>query len=441
MLAVLLLATFAAPVSAQTPPRPEPTGASVITEVHRLGFRVSAVAIEYSQVVALPESGIPSAAFDVTVERNGITGPRTVINAYASRSPSTTDARVPGRFLILELDPADPNAGAGFDAAGLVVGSYTVTQTQDIVGPGGSVRLAAGAPLVSSGVINPVVDEFADLSITGTSGAVLPYRLFSPDAAGIRADRAGGQVRGKTYPLVVFLHGAGERGTNNVAQLVANEGAMAFARPDRQASDPSFVLAPQASFGQLWTTPAVKSALLELIEDAIDQYAIDPDRVYLTGLSLGGNGTFDLLSTRPDLFAAAIPVCGWGDATNADVFAHIPIWATHSIDDPIVPYGGNATFDATAEIIDAIEAGGTPVTRGEWPGNLDDAAARAAAGDLVDEAQAAGSHTLFTTWPAGTSVGPVEVPAFIWPHFAWVPTYSNDVILDWLFSQRRDPAN
>ena len=108
--------------------------------------------------------------------------------------------------------------------------------------------------------------------------------------------------------------------------------------------------------------------------------------------------------------------------------APVPLWLTHAADDPVVPYAGSV------DIANAIEATGAPVTRGEWAGDnsrgpAQDRAAEAAARDLLARARRARSHTLFTTYTAGT----VAVNA----HFSWGPMYETDAMLDWLFDQER----
>jgi predicted peptidase len=400
----------------------------VITEVHQLGFRVSAVAVEYSSTLSLAGSQVPPSAFEVVAQLGTDTGPRTVVNAYTNRVASTTDRPMPGQFVILELDPDDPNASVTYDDNGTQLhpleGAYTVTQVEDLIGPNGKVRVPGpGDPISNEGLINPVVDDFEAASYTGTSGTTLQYRLFSPDAPGLRGD-AGDVQQGRTYPLVVFLHGGGERGSNNITQIVANEGAVAFARPERQATDPSFVLAPQAPAGTLWTTPHVLASLEELIQHTIESYPIDTDRIYVTGLSLGAWGMYNgLFPNNPSLFAGGIAIAGLGNPALAPSYAHVPIWATHSRDDGVLPWF------FTDNIMTAIEDSGAVVTRAEWAGNLDKDAAEEAARSQVAAAAETGSHTLFTTFTAGTT--PFN------PHFSWVPTYSNDVILDWLFDQSR----
>lgn len=230
------------------------------------------------------------------------------------------------------------------------------------------------------------------------------------------------QNAGLAGRLVVFLHGGGERGANNVTQITANQGAVAFADPARQERHPSFVLAAQVPVGSAWTTPAVQSALIALIDQIAGNYPIDTDRLYLTGLSLGGIGTFDILTRYPDKFAGALPIASTGDPARMPLIRDVPIWANHSIDDPTVNY-----TTGTLALMNALDAAGALVTRGQWAANLPDRQAEAEALRLWAQAEANGSHTLFTTYTAGTT--PVSA------HWSWVPTYLNDVMIDWLFAQ------
>jgi predicted peptidase len=258
------------------------------------------------------------------------------------------------------------------------------------------------------------------MSFTDSAGTTLNFRLFQPEPF-----RRNPQS-GRTYPLVVFLHGGGERGLNNITQITANQGAVAFADPERQASDPSFVLAPQVPTPRTnnWTTPAIQAALLELIDAVTTSYPINQDRLYLSGLSMGAFGSFDLLPRYPDKFAAALLIAGGGNTEQMPLITGLPMWITHSIDDPTVNYVTGSLAN-----VNALEAAGARVTRGAWPGNLPERTAEAEARRLWRMAERNDSHILFTTYLAGTT--PVN------PHWSWVPTYSNDVMLDWLFSQRR----
>ena len=398
----------------------------VITEVTPLGWRVVAVAIEYRERIDLGRAEIPTSAFTVAATINNTTANRTVVAVYTNDDPEV-DRRgtrgEAGRYLIIELNPSDPNANALIFSGGInnpvpLVGAYSVTQNADVVDDRGRVRVPdTPFAITNQGQINPIVDDFLSLSYTDSAGTRLNFRLYQPQARPARR-RAG-------FPLVVFLHGGGERGANNITQITANQGAVAFARPERQARNPSYVLAPQVPVGSSWTTPAIQAALLELIGRVVDGYPIDEDRLYLTGLSLGGIGSFDILPKYPDLFAGALLIAATGDPARMPLMVDVPVWATHSIDDPTVNYS-----TGTLALINALEAAGAVVTRGEWAGNLPEGEAEAQALRLWRQAEARDSHTLLTTYTAGTT--PVSA------HWSWVPTYLNDVMIDWLFTQDLD---
>ena len=174
----------------------------------------------------------------------------------------------------------------------------------------------------------------------------MPYRLFIPS----------GYNSNTSYPLVLFLHGAGERGTDNNAQLNANQGATLWAETANQASYPCFVVAPQCPADKQWVntnwslgsysiTNVPMSTELKMVKDIIEtlqtQYNIDPSRLYITGLSMGGYGTWDFILRYPTMFKAAIPICGAGDPSKASLIGTMPLRVFHSSDDPTVPVAGS----------------------------------------------------------------------------------------------------
>lgn len=449
--AAALLLVGSVPVPATAGPAPEVArGPAAVVEVDvvapvgPLGAAVTAVALELDRTVSAPYTDLDEAAFAVSATLEDVTAPRTVTRAYLSETAEPGTPRARGRFVVVEVSPDDPNAGVLRYDGTLnhrlpLESAYLVQVLDDVVDRRGRVLLGAtGDALAADDVVLPVVDDFAFRATTGSSGVTLRYGLFSPGrdrSPGSPGHHRGGSPDATRYPLVVALHGSGERGTDGTTPLLANELGVAFAKPSRQASDPSFVLVPQApppsvqpvEPGQsVWEVPGVQEALLELVERTVATSPVDPDRVYLTGLSMGSMGTFDILPKRPDLFAAALPVTGYADLASAPVLRDIPIWATHSVDDTTVLFDRP---DSDWNLMAAIEATGTPVTRDAWAANLPDEENEANARAQWDRAEAAGSHTLFTAWTAGTT--PVN------PHFAWVPTYSNDVMVDWLFSHVR----
>jgi len=194
--------------------------------------------------------------------------------------------------------------------------------------------------------------------ITGTSGGIV-YRLYIPRAYNPNV----------SYPMVVFLHGAGERGSNNTSQMT--EWPLLFAQDSNQVRWPSFVLAPQCPYDQQWvntpwgsgsysTDNISISSGLTAVNDIIGQiqssYNINSNKLYLTGLSMGGYGTWDFISRYPSKFAAAIPICGGGDPTKASIIKNIPLRFYHSNDDGVVPVSGSRDMNNALIAVNATDA-------------------------------------------------------------------------------------
>ncbi len=224
-----------------------------------------------------------------------------------------------------------------------------------------------------------------------TSGAnSLPYRLLKP--------KGYESVDEERYPLVIFLHGIGERGTDNRRQLA--NGVEEFCKDEFRDKHPCFLIVPQCPPNDTWSSirdpkgpssfaenPNMPGALvLQLIEATCTEYRIDMDRIYITGISMGGYGTWDLICRQPEMFAAAIPVCGGGDPQQADKLVGLPIWAFHGESDNLIP--PNRSRDMVAAIRDA---GGEP------------------------------------RYTEHAGVG----------HDAWTPTYKDPEVLEWLFQQKK----
>jgi len=232
---------------------------------------------------------------------------------------------------------------------------------------------------------------------TDSMGNQLPYQLMTTALQATRSLPPATQ-RSQSYPLVIFLHGSGERGTQNHEQM--RNGVHAFCEKWVREKYPHYLLVPQCPTEQRWggtskdwqslyqPTPTVPGRMvLELIEKTLREHPdIDPKRVYITGLSMGGFGTFDLLTRRPDLFAAGLPLCGGGDPKFADRIKNIPIWVFHgSLDEAVLPR-------CSRQIVDALEKAGGKV-----------------------------KYTEYSTMQ----------------HAIWDVTYYNPAVLEWLFAQRR----
>lgn len=217
--------------------------------------------------------------------------------------------------------------------------------------------LAAAGPLhaqgaaVETGFLNAVA-RMGDQS--------MPYVVYVPRD----------YVAEKQWPVILFLHGAGERGDNGLAQTGTGIGTAIRRNPERF---PCLVVMPQCPNGRGWgarignlvdESPETAQLALAALDATMKRYRCDPDRVYLTGLSLGGFGSWYIAAKNPQRFAAVIPVCGGGDpAQMAGPLKDLPIWAFHGDQD-------QAVLPARSrEMVEAIKAaGGTKVKYTEYPG-------------------------------------------------------------------------
>ena len=221
------------------------------------------------------------------------------------------------------------------------------------------------------------VDSMLPRTFVASSGDTLPYRIFIPEM----------QSSGRHHPLVIFLHGGTGSGVDNVSQISGanRRGAQVWIQAGNQARHPCFVLAPQLPKGWRWDTVGYSQvslyaeALVELLVELKSEFPIDENRVYLTGQSLGGWGTWDLIAKRPGLFAAAVPVCGGGDPSSVDDLQSISVWAFHGRLDSQVP------VERSREMVAALREAGATVRYTEYKTLGHDVWDRAyAEGDLVD---------------------------------------------------------
>ena len=183
---------------------------------------------------------------------------------------------------------------------------------------------------------------------------------------------------GKRWPLLLFLHGAGERGDD--LELVKRHGPPKLIEQGKDF--PLVVVSPQCPAGERWNVFALEALLDQVMRD----HRIDPDRVYLTGLSMGGFGVWGLALRNPDRYAAIIPICGGGEARYAAALRDLPVWAFHGDRDEIV------ALQRSQEMVDAIRA--------------------------------AGGSPRFTVYPGVA-------------HDSWTATYENPDVFTWLLEQRR----
>ncbi len=180
-------------------------------------------------------------------------------------------------------------------------------------------------------------------------------------------------------PLLLFLHGAGERGSD--LQIVKKHGLPKLIEEGKDFS--ILVVSPQCPLNKRWDT----DELIALLDYIIENYKVDENRIYVTGLSMGGNGTWRLAAKIPDRLAAVIPICGWSDLFEVCMIGKLPVWAFHGAKDKVVP------VKATEE--------------------------------LVERLKTCGGNVKLTIYPDAE-------------HDSWTETYNNPEIYEWLLEQSLD---
>jgi len=160
----------------------------------------------------------------------------------------------------------------------------------------------------------------------------------------------------RRWPLVVFLHGMGERGDDG---LIQSEVGIGTAIRRNEGRFPCIVVMPQCPDDRKWTDAFdhIDRAIAGVSKD----YTIDPDRMLLTGLSMGGFGTWSYGAEHADRFAALMPICGGGNVEDAPALATLPIWAFHGGSDETVPP------QRSREMVEAVEAAGGDIRYTEYP--------------------------------------------------------------------------
>lgn len=184
----------------------------------------------------------------------------------------------------------------------------------------------------------------------------------------------------KAWPLMVFLHGAGERGSD--INKVKVHGPAKLVEQGKEM--PFIVVSPQCPEGQWWSNRG--ETVMALVDEIAEKYRVDPKRVYLTGLSMGGFGTWSIASTYPNRFAAIVPICGGGQPYLAGNLKSIPVWAFHGGKDPVVPVAESER--------------------------------------MVEAVKKSGGNAKLTIYPEAQ-------------HDSWTETYNNPELYDWLLKQSK----
>ncbi|MHC4345327.1 MAG: carboxylesterase family protein [Planctomycetota bacterium] len=196
------------------------------------------------------------------------------------------------------------------------------------------------------------------------------YLLFLP---------AGYGENERQWPLILFLHGMGQCGSDlekvkehGIPKIVEGRKDFAF-----------IAVSPQCPEGEFWSS----DVLINLLDEVTSRHAVDPSRIYLTGLSLGGGATWHIACEHPDRFAAIAPICGWGSPAKACNLKDVPVWAFHGAKDKVIPVKGSK--------------------------------------EMVQVLKDCGGDARLTVYP---ETG----------HDSWTQTYDNQELYDWFLSHRRD---
>lgn len=204
---------------------------------------------------------------------------------------------------------------------------------------------------------NDIINTVLERRENTFNGTTLPYRLYVPFD----------YTPDKEYPVLLFLHGAGERGSDGDKHVLSHNPIANFLNQKDSPMENAIIIAPQCPEGQKWvdmdwstgsyrvdSTPESNEmkCVLDILDNICDEFSVDEKRVYVTGISMGGIGSWDLITRHSDIFAAAVPMCGTGDSTKGNILKNVPVWTVHSKDDPTVPFNG------TKSVVDAIIAAG-----------------------------------------------------------------------------------
>jgi len=188
----------------------------------------------------------------------------------------------------------------------------------------------------------PEAGKQVELSFKTSDGAEVEYLLYVPKNYDATAETK--------VPMMLFLHGRGE--SNGPLSLVAKWGPPKMAEAGQDM--PFLIVSPQCPKDDRWSSEVQLTRLSELIDEITSNYAVNEKKLYLTGLSMGGYGSWYLSAKHPGKFAAVAPICGGGELEFAEKIKDIPIWAWHGDEDRAVP------FDKSVEMVEAIKkAGGT----------------------------------------------------------------------------------
>jgi predicted peptidase len=343
-------------------------------KVYDWGEGVNQVVIDGSKLTGIKLNSLTKDDFVISVNGINTSNGAQVYNGVAREIKNLSVARNGTITIDLVTEYGTPGAGtlAYSGRNNLINLDYKISLTKDVeIGeteedkvtiPASSITFKQVGGFEKDGeIVTTFTDDEVDQFLYGQMDAV-PYRLFVP----ANADN------GAKHPLLLWLHGAGESGNNNEAQIRANRGALGWVTPEAQEIfDGAFVLAPETSSG--WSAVDVQT-VINIIDELAGQYAIDLDRVHVAGCSMGGGGTMRIATTFPERFATVVPICAAGsggadDAKVVETLGNKEVWFIHAKNDTTVNVSGSQRLHALLENSHYSEYENNVVDGVDYPGH------------------------------------------------------------------------
>lgn len=400
--------------------------ATAISRVLGDGRKVATVVLEYDA---------PIRNGSLSTDSYRVEG-REVTRVYANTAPERADEGADGRYVVIELktevdlnaqpkQPTEadmekkrerdrmqggPGLRAGWSTGGddEYPGNATVYQTANIKTTRGKTYAASGEPIETTEELCPVADAFRQEEfVSPYTGQVLPYNIYLPE----------GYDPAEKYPLVLFIHDAGVASGPVTQTLYQGNGATSWAEPEAQARHKCIVVAPEypvITVDDNWNYSHHLDATIALLKDLQTRYAVDPDRIYTTGQSMGCMSSIVMMLKEPDLFAGALLVAGKWDPELMGPLAEQNIW--------IISCEGDASSNTLqGQAVAKWREQGASVAEATW----DMTATPEELSAEADKMRAGGDHLLFTHLTGGNH------------RATWFVAYGIEGVQEWLFEQHR----